>query len=330
MIVCKSCGEHNEDGTAFCVRCGVFLEWEGERIPDPSEPSPPDEPEEVPVPVAAGAPDVAARQPEQTKKKRLAPRKPPSNVPTGSLICGSCAMPNESSRRFCARCGNSLAEARVVRKAAWWRRLFGRERVYEPGTRKRVGTARRRTRTFVRLGVVLALIGGVGVLAGPQRQLVLRGYHSVVDLFAKPEPARPVSTGTTGAVKAHDAKLAFDGAQNTYWAFPAGKPKISPVLRATFPAPIRLVGFTLYPGVSVETSKFLAATRPEQIELAATKSDGQVVVKRFPVEDKPGEQKFEFKESDITKVQLAVLTSRGEHKTIATAISELEFFKARS
>ncbi len=327
MIICNSCGEHNEDGTAFCVRCGVFLEWEGERVPDPSLPSEEAPAEELqPVP---GAPAVAARQPEQAKKKRLAPRKPPANVPTGSLICGSCAMPNESSRRFCARCGNSLAEARVVRKTAWWRRLFGRERVYEPGTRRRVGTARRRARTVVRLGVVLALLGGVGVLAGPQRGLVLRGYHSVVDLFAKPEPARPVSTGTTGAVKNHAASLAFDGAQNTYWAFPANKPKISPVLRATFPTPVRLVGFALFPGVSIETSKFLAATRPEQIEIAATKSDGQVVVKRFPVEDKPGEQKFEFKESDITKIQLAVVSSRGEHKSLATAITELEFFKAR-
>ncbi len=32
MIVCKRCGNHNESDDEFCGSCGVFLEWEGERI----------------------------------------------------------------------------------------------------------------------------------------------------------------------------------------------------------------------------------------------------------------------------------------------------------
>lgn len=34
MIVCKRCGNHNSADDEFCGSCGVFLEWEGERIVD--------------------------------------------------------------------------------------------------------------------------------------------------------------------------------------------------------------------------------------------------------------------------------------------------------
>ena len=47
MIVCKRCGNHNSADDEFCGSCGVFLEWEGERIvdntaqPDIAQPLPP-------------------------------------------------------------------------------------------------------------------------------------------------------------------------------------------------------------------------------------------------------------------------------------------------
>lgn len=48
MIVCRECGFENEDAADFCANpdCGEFLEWKGERIPDPEPPvvePPPDE-----------------------------------------------------------------------------------------------------------------------------------------------------------------------------------------------------------------------------------------------------------------------------------------------
>jgi RNA polymerase subunit RPABC4/transcription elongation factor Spt4 len=33
MIVCKTCGEQNENGTRFCANCSSFLEWDGEAVP---------------------------------------------------------------------------------------------------------------------------------------------------------------------------------------------------------------------------------------------------------------------------------------------------------
>jgi hypothetical protein len=59
VIVCKDCGQKNQNGTTFCSACGTFLEWAGESvltgvqpvIPAPAEPvqDPPPPPAEQPV-----------------------------------------------------------------------------------------------------------------------------------------------------------------------------------------------------------------------------------------------------------------------------------------
>lgn len=45
MIVCTSCGHHNEDDDAFCGSCGAFLEWEGQALTPEPEPEPEPAPE---------------------------------------------------------------------------------------------------------------------------------------------------------------------------------------------------------------------------------------------------------------------------------------------
>src|SRR6266545_30260 len=48
MIVCKSCGFHNQDKDSFCGSCGAFLEWTGEKVaPKPIERPPEAEVEEA-------------------------------------------------------------------------------------------------------------------------------------------------------------------------------------------------------------------------------------------------------------------------------------------
>lgn len=49
MIICKKCGNRNEDRDQFCTSCGSFLEWSGERVVEAA-------PEPAPTPVVPPPP----------------------------------------------------------------------------------------------------------------------------------------------------------------------------------------------------------------------------------------------------------------------------------
>jgi hypothetical protein len=49
VIICKKCGNRNEDRDQFCTSCGSFLEWSGERVVETA-------PEPTPTPVATPPP----------------------------------------------------------------------------------------------------------------------------------------------------------------------------------------------------------------------------------------------------------------------------------
>lgn len=339
MILCNDCGEQNEEGTVFCTRCGVFLEWEGEHVtPVPSTAAPQPVVQAAQLsplpaleePASAEIPEGVSRQPQVVKRKMARRSKSPVIVPTGSRICGGCGMPNEASRRFCAKCGFSLVDARVIRKAPWWRRVTGRERVYAAGTRIRPGTGRRKFRGATRVGVVLALIAGGGVLAGPQRGLVMRGVHAVQDQFADPLQVRPASSKASGIVGKQNASLAFDGATNTFWAAPRTGKTAKPVpwVRATFASPIKLTAFNIYAGVSPETPRFVAGPRPAEIEITVI-TGGEPVVQRFPLKDVPAIQQFKLSVDDARAVQVAVVRTVAPTRATLTAIAEVEFFARR-
>jgi ribosomal protein S27AE len=158
MMLCD-CGERIAEGAVFCSRCGLFLEWEGKRVralagttaadayaiiesgaPGGAEFGEPGAHQLAPLPAPDPQPGQAgqvggavSRQPEGVRRRTRSP----VIVPTGSRICASCGMPNQSTRSFCVKCGFSLVYAKIVRKAPWWRRLLGRERVYAAGTRLR-------------------------------------------------------------------------------------------------------------------------------------------------------------------------------------------------
>ncbi|MFK4084507.1 NADase-type glycan-binding domain-containing protein [Kribbella sp. NPDC020789] len=340
MILCSDCGEQNEDGTVFCARCGVFLEWEGEKVEKPA-PAPVvvQPPEEVPVavptaavaqqtvPVPLPAPEQAARQPQTVKRKLPRRSRSPVIIPTGSRICGGCGMPNEGTRRFCAKCGYSLVDAKVIRKTAWWRRLLGRERIYAAGTRFRPGNARRRFRGATRVGVVLALLAGGGILAFPQRPLVMKGVHAVQDAVSKPQPVHLTDIKGSGAVGKQVPALAFDGANNTYWAAPrVGKDaKAGPYLTGTFREPVRLTNLGIWAGVSDQTPKFVAGPRPAELEVTVF-TGGKPVIKRLRLADSSKYQKFTLKVADARGVQIAVVRSTNPSRATLTAIAEIELF----
>jgi hypothetical protein len=50
VIICKKCGNRNEDRDQFCTSCGSFLEWSGERVVEAAPPTTQPTPAPVPPP----------------------------------------------------------------------------------------------------------------------------------------------------------------------------------------------------------------------------------------------------------------------------------------
>jgi hypothetical protein len=69
---------------------------------------------------------VQPQAPQKRKPPKVQPGKPTRTPQKGDLICGECGEANPPGRKFCSRCGNSLATAVVV-KIPWYKRIFRRK-----------------------------------------------------------------------------------------------------------------------------------------------------------------------------------------------------------
>jgi hypothetical protein len=64
VIICKKCGNRNQDQDQFCASCGSFLEWSGERVVEqaPAPPPPAPAPQPAPPPPAPPSPPAGIVQ----------------------------------------------------------------------------------------------------------------------------------------------------------------------------------------------------------------------------------------------------------------------------
>lgn len=67
VIICKKCGNRNEDRDQFCTSCGSFLEWSGERVAEAAPPTP--EPMPAPVPPPPPPPPPTTTFIDQVKQR---------------------------------------------------------------------------------------------------------------------------------------------------------------------------------------------------------------------------------------------------------------------
>lgn len=167
-------------------------------------------------------------------------RQPPSRrLKPGDLVCGECGEGNVETRKFCSRCGNSLALAVKV-KTPWWRKLLPRTgaKVRKSGDRpkrrgragkSKTGLAVSATFKAVRRIIAIALlVGGIvyGVFApfrGWVNQQAASAKHSVeAMIFPQYEPVRPTKNGVSCPVQVPEnpCGLVADLGNNTHWATP--------------------------------------------------------------------------------------------------------------
>ncbi|MFJ4848290.1 NADase-type glycan-binding domain-containing protein [Streptomyces sp. NPDC088733] len=358
MIECTQCGKRCEPGEQFCGSCGAFLEWTepaaatsprpaaavpeqpaprtSVRAESPAEAPPvPPRPETAPMQAApaAASPAAAPVQPRAGEPVAARPRPTAVSAPDepppapGDLICGQCGAGNVPTRRFCRRCGTSLADAPAAPQASWWRRLFTRRPRTAPAAGDRPGPGFsgrvRRPRFLVPVLVLAVLCAAVFALRPQLRQAT----EAVKDRLATPQQVHAVGVSASSASRGHAASLAVDGTTDRYWAPDREGDGKGQYLEARFDEPFRLLDVIVYPGISTNAQQFLTQGRPQTLLATVTDAHGTVTRHTVNLADSAGEQKFHFAVSDVVRVRLTIESAYGAGSGHRVAVGEVEFFK---
>lgn len=312
--------------------------------PRPAAPAsaPPTVPASGPLPPPA-APASAARpaaQPEAMKPGAPAPKAgipgpaapAPAAIRPGDIVCGECGTGNDPERRFCRRCGTSLAQAvapTAVRKVPWWRRLFPRRAaaVSAAGDRPMRGRGSRVGRVFRRVAAVLVGVALVAV-AGPWRSAVSDRISSTARSVRRTisvtyAPARPTAATASSTLAGHGPEAAIDGVSNSAWSEGVAGEGVGQQLTLTFGGPVDVDRVGITPGASVVPAEFLAQPRPREVRLTFT--DGTIA--NLTLKDQPGFQAFAVKARRVVSV---VLEIRSVYPSAAggqdASVAEIELF----
>ncbi|MFE1289915.1 NADase-type glycan-binding domain-containing protein [Streptomyces sp. NPDC058751] len=302
----------------------------------PSVPAGPAEPVRPRTPTERGASGTVRRPGERPADPDDLPASPDERdttapaPPAHDLICPVCAQANPRTRTLCVRCGAVLdAAVAEEERLSWWARLLRRLRRRPPrplaaGQRPRVRAWRRPS---LAIPLTLALLLGGGYFARPHVSGLIDGLRNRT---AKPTPVNPKFAEASSHLKNHGPNLAFDGANNTYWApAPAGA-GAGEELEARFEEPVTLTQLIIHTGVSVNKDEFLKQARPSVLEVELGGPDGDVEKRRLELEDKPGPQTLDLEGKNVSSVRFVVRSGYGtEAKNRHTAILEVEFFGLR-
>jgi len=266
-------------------------------------------------------------------------RQPPSRKLTpGDLVCGDCGEGNAPTRKFCGRCGTSLAEAETVR-TPWWRRLLRRRgaKVRKSGDRpkrrgrggkSKAGVFASATFTTIRRVVSVALLVG-GVLYGVyapfrgwvnDRALAAKaGVESLIfptyePVHAAEPPVSPVQ------LPKFPGALALDGLTNTFWAAPVGGPR-EPVVVVTFDREVDLARLIVHNG---QQEAFKDRHRAQRLHLVF--STGRTT--DVNLQDRPDPQTLDIENGEkTTSVEIHVLSTFKAVDGNEVAVTEIELFE---
>ncbi len=293
-----------------------------------------------------------------SEKARPAPKRSAArDLNPGDLVCGQCGTGNPPSRKFCRRCGTTLAEA-VVAKVGFFtrvRRKFSRKpKTFEAGHRPKAGSAgagaglATKTRVawfrlnakLLRAGAMLGVVAMLGFGVEPIRQKlrlpnVRQTVMNKVREFAKPvyDPVRASSASATSSSPDHPAGLLIDNGNNTFWsAAPSPDGGVGSKVTVTFVKPFDLGKMLLTSGVSGSTEPgtgFVSQPRPS--EFRVTLNGDPENAKTVAVKDIDQPQTLDVKGKQVSTVEFVVTAvyPAAEGKGKGVAITEMEFFQKR-
>jgi hypothetical protein len=226
------------------------------------------------------------------------------------------------------RCGALLdqtAPSEDFEPLPWWRRIFQRssERSVAAGTRPR-RRAWRRPRLAIPLALLL-LVTGFWFGRSPLTQLL----NLTHDRTGKPEALRPTRYDASSSAPGHKAGLAFDGANNRYWAPAKTGSGVGQYLEAGFDKPVRLQKVLITSGSSAKQEDFLLQARPAKVTMTVIAVGGDKSTKVIKLRDEPGPQTFDLSGSNVVEVRMTVDAAYGARPNRRVAIAEVEFFGRR-
>ena len=318
----------------------------------------------IPGPAASSGSNPAPTQPGATAPGTERARPAPKRVNTrelnaGDLVCGQCGTGNPSTRKFCRRCGTTLAEAVAVKVGffARLRRRFRRKaKSFEAGQRRKSTTGAPSTRKgignkfrivwfrlnnhLLKIGAVLGLAAMLGLGVEPIRQKlhlpnVRETVLSKIRQFSKPvyDSVRPEAASADSTATDHGAALAIDLGDNTYWAAaPAANGGVGSTLKVTFAKPFDLGRILIHAGAQGdETPGNGFVNEPRPSELRFTLNNDKANTKTVAVKDTADAQTLTVKGKQVTTVTIEVtgIYPAVEGKGRSVAITELEFFQRR-
>jgi hypothetical protein len=279
-------------------------------------------------PVKAAPADIAARAPQKAVKK-APPRKtlpPEDRAPQpGETICGTCGAGNAPGRKFCRRCGTSLADMPVV-KLHWWNRVKKEKRGAQAGYRKKVRRGRPRILgKLIPLLIIAIIVAAVIIFWGDIKKI----WDKAADKVDKGDPVAALcreSKGTKSAGGNAAANLT-DGAANKFWSPAKGKGDSVICTLDTGAKKVRLVRMEVATGASGEKDDLFKATaRVSQIKITVTHTDASkayVTTKDLP--DELGFHDFNIGTDNVAEIVIEVeaVTKAG---TKPAALGELKFY----
>jgi hypothetical protein len=134
-------------------------------------------------------------------------------IKPGDLICAVCGAGNSAERKFCRRCGNSLAAATVAVAvpAPWYRRIFARGSTGAMAAGERpssMGSKGRSAGWFLKRLIVLALV--VVIVAPIVGYFAVPSFHDQVNSMLG-------QGGANVTLAQHPSTNALDKDVNTFW-----------------------------------------------------------------------------------------------------------------
>ncbi|WP_326595271.1 NADase-type glycan-binding domain-containing protein [Streptomyces sp. NBC_01803] len=157
------------------------------------------------------------------------------------------------------------------------------------------------------------------------RAQISDAFSFVRDRTEKVEPLSPDDCRASSEASGHPAGNACDGLRNRYWA-PAAGSGAGESLEARFTEPVQLRQVIVTAGISANQDEFLSQARPARITVTLVDVEGGRDTGTIALRDQAGEQRFDVRGTDVTRVVLTIDAAYGDGPDRGPAVAEVELF----